>query len=125
MNRSGGQDRQTCAELLPSVSRTFALTIRVLPRPLRDPVTIAYLLCRIADLLEDATAGDPETRIAGLEALAHALADARLRGEDLAHALDGAEGIALQDPSDLHLLRCRLPVMRAYRSEERRVGKEC
>ena len=41
------------------VSRTFALTIRVLPGPLRDPVTVAYLLCRLADLLEDAIALRP------------------------------------------------------------------
>ena len=40
-------------ELLPGVSRTFALTIPQLPEPLRVPVTNAYLLCRIADTIED------------------------------------------------------------------------
>lgn len=39
--------------LLPGVSRTFALTIPQLPRPLRIAVTNAYLLCRIADTVED------------------------------------------------------------------------
>ncbi len=39
--------------LLPGVSRTFALTIPQLPEPLAAVVTNAYLLCRIADTIED------------------------------------------------------------------------
>ena len=39
--------------LLPGVSRTFALTIPQLPEALRVPVTNAYLLCRLADTIED------------------------------------------------------------------------
>ena len=41
------------AGILPGVSRTFALTIPQLPHPLRDVVGNAYLLCRIADTIED------------------------------------------------------------------------
>ncbi len=40
-------------EILPRVSRTFALTIPQLPKPLRRVVTNFYLLCRIADTIED------------------------------------------------------------------------
>jgi farnesyl-diphosphate farnesyltransferase len=40
-------------EMLQGVSRSFALTIPHLPPPLRSPVTTAYLLCRIADTIED------------------------------------------------------------------------
>jgi farnesyl-diphosphate farnesyltransferase len=40
-------------EILPHVSRTFALTIPQLPVALRTAVTSAYLLCRIADTIED------------------------------------------------------------------------
>jgi farnesyl-diphosphate farnesyltransferase len=43
--------------LLPEVSRTFALNIPVLPKPLDLVVTVAYLLCRIADTLEDEGVG--------------------------------------------------------------------
>lgn len=39
--------------ILPGVSRTFALTIPQLPADLRDVVANAYLLCRIADAIED------------------------------------------------------------------------
>lgn len=42
-----------CRSVLSSVSRTFALTIPVLPSSLADTVTCAYLLCRIADTIED------------------------------------------------------------------------
>ncbi|RMH11927.1 MAG: squalene/phytoene synthase family protein [Gemmatimonadetes bacterium] len=41
------------APLLQGVSRTFALTIPVLPGRLRDVVGNAYLLCRIVDTIED------------------------------------------------------------------------
>ncbi len=40
-------------QILPLVSRTFALTIPQLPAGLCTPVTSAYLLCRIADTIED------------------------------------------------------------------------
>lgn len=40
-------------EILQHVSRTFALTIPQLPEGLRSAVTSAYLLCRIADTIED------------------------------------------------------------------------
>jgi len=43
-----------CREILPAVSRTFALSIRLLPGELGAAVRDAYLLCRIADTLEDA-----------------------------------------------------------------------
>jgi farnesyl-diphosphate farnesyltransferase len=45
--------------ILPGVSRTFALTIPELPEALRTSVTNAYLLCRIADTIEDEPALSP------------------------------------------------------------------
>jgi farnesyl-diphosphate farnesyltransferase len=49
-------------QILPHVSRTFALTIPQLPPALNIPVTSAYLLCRIADTIEDEPAlSAPET----------------------------------------------------------------
>ena len=43
----------TCWQILPAVSRSFAMVIRWLPRGLDDAVMVSYLLCRIADTLED------------------------------------------------------------------------
>jgi farnesyl-diphosphate farnesyltransferase len=42
-----------CREILPAVSRTFALSIRLLPGDLGAAVRCAYLICRIADTIED------------------------------------------------------------------------
>jgi len=48
--------------ILPKVSRTFALTIPQLPPVLRRAVTNAYLLCRIADTIEDEPALSAEQK---------------------------------------------------------------
>lgn len=63
---SPGDALAFCRRVLPSVSRTFALNIPMLPPPLDDAVTIVYLLCRIADTLEDEGAGDIEALRAAL-----------------------------------------------------------
>lgn len=68
-------DRQN--ELLPGVSRTFALTIPQLPVPLREAVTNAYLLCRIADTVEDATVVDEDAKAALHEVFLSVLAGRR------------------------------------------------
>ncbi len=46
-------DSMFCAGILPQVSRTFALSIEALPMGLREPIRVAYLLCRIVDSIED------------------------------------------------------------------------
>lgn len=55
---------QFCAAILPAVSRTFALGIKVLPGALGQAVLDAYLLCRIADTVEDAPGIDPQVKAA-------------------------------------------------------------
>jgi farnesyl-diphosphate farnesyltransferase len=53
-----------CTAILPAVSRTFALGIKALPGALGQAVLDAYLLCRIADTVEDAPGIDPEVKAA-------------------------------------------------------------
>ena len=53
LNDIPGDDIAYQDAILPGVSRTFALTIPVLPAKLADVVTNAYLLCRLADTIED------------------------------------------------------------------------
>jgi len=48
------------SRILPGVSRSFALTIPRLPPELSTSVTNAYLLCRIADTIEDDVNLSPE-----------------------------------------------------------------
>uniref|UniRef100_B8HMB9 Squalene/phytoene synthase n=1 Tax=Cyanothece sp. (strain PCC 7425 / ATCC 29141) TaxID=395961 RepID=B8HMB9_CYAP4 len=58
-----------CQEILPEVSRTFALSIRFLPGNLGRAVLCAYLLCRIADTIEDDPVATVETKIFLLDLL--------------------------------------------------------
>jgi len=62
---------QYCLDTLPRVSRTFAPTIRMLPKGLNVPVTVAYLLCRIADTVEDSDALSVEEKKNMLTIFAH------------------------------------------------------
>jgi farnesyl-diphosphate farnesyltransferase len=54
------------AGLLQRTSRTFALTIPMLPDPLQTQVAVAYLLFRIIDTFEDATLWEPQRRVKAL-----------------------------------------------------------
>lgn len=60
-------EAQYCREVLPGVSRTFALGIELLREPLRDEIAIAYLICRILDTVEDTTTLPGDDRAAVLD----------------------------------------------------------
>lgn len=60
-------------DLLEKTSRTFALSIPRLPQPTRREVTVAYLLFRIADTLEDAASWPRDRRVAELAAFGELL----------------------------------------------------
>jgi farnesyl-diphosphate farnesyltransferase len=53
--------------LLRATSRTFSLCIPLLPQPVRNQVTIAYLLFRIADTFEDASDRSVADRVRALD----------------------------------------------------------
>jgi farnesyl-diphosphate farnesyltransferase len=56
--------------VLRSVSRSFYLSLRILPRPLRDPLSLAYLLARATDTIADTPAPSVELRAKALQELA-------------------------------------------------------
>ena len=62
-------------DILPAVSRTFALSIRFLPGTLGRAVMTAYLLCRIADTIEDDGATDAARKEELFDAFRRALDD--------------------------------------------------
>ncbi|GAA0847309.1 phytoene/squalene synthase family protein [Cupriavidus pauculus] len=68
--------------LLKGVSRSFYLTLRVLPVGMRDPVGLAYLLARAADTIADTALIPPAQRLDLLLALRRSI-----HGEDDGHAL--------------------------------------
>ena len=67
--------------ILRSVSRSFYLSIRFLPRKLRDPVALAYLLARATDTIADTTDVDAAIRLTELSRLA-----ALIQGENVAES---------------------------------------
>ena len=60
-------------ELLKRVSRSFYLTIRVLPRDMRRPISAAYLLARAADIIADTRAVHSPGRLEVLRALRNSI----------------------------------------------------
>jgi farnesyl-diphosphate farnesyltransferase len=77
-----------CRTILPRVSRTFALSVRVLPGELGRAVLAAYLLCRIADTIEDAPDLGSELKAATLDRLTLCFDDSNVcapLAADLAH----------------------------------------
>ena len=93
--------------ILPDVSRTFAISIRFLPGTLGRSVLVAYLLCRIADTIEDDNTTSPARRAELLEAFLAALDDAARADAfpALAAQLKGdAAHLALVARSDLVLV---------------------
>jgi farnesyl-diphosphate farnesyltransferase len=100
-------------DILPGVSRSFALSLRVLPRPLRRPFGVTYLVARAADTIADTRALAPAKRLAALHALRDALGD-----ETGAPAIPGEPPAGGQTAAEQALL-ARLPeVLGAYRALE-------
>jgi phytoene/squalene synthetase len=84
-------DKLFVDNFIPRVSRTFALAIKFLPPRLRHAVFAAYLLCRVADTIEDSPAIRPM--------------DKRDRLLRLRNMLSGAAGGGPLRPDDIALLR--------------------
>ena len=98
-------------EILPSVSRTFALSIRVLPGQLGAAVNCAYLLCRIADTIEDEPSM-PAPDKAGLFDRMLACFDDAAAADRFPELVAGMTG----DPAHLRLIHHTDLVFVAYRA---------
>jgi len=92
------EDLRFARGMLPLVSRTFAPAIEVLPASLAAPVRLSYLLCRVADTIEDTHAIPARIRSAWLFRFASLLsADADPKGaaallaQEIAQGLDGGK----------------------------------
>lgn len=60
-------ERALGGQLLASVSRSFYLTLKALPKELREPLSLAYLLARTADTIADTAAVSAEVRLSCLK----------------------------------------------------------
>ncbi len=81
MTASSADDLRYQDAILRDVSRTFALTIPQLPDRLRVVVGNAYLLCRIADTIEDSPALTIEQKLAFSQAFAEIVEGLRAVGD--------------------------------------------
>mgnify|MGYP000143156212 CR=1 FL=1 len=98
-------------QLLEKVSRSFGLSIRLLPPRLQEPVGLAYLLARTTDTVADATAVAAAKRLALLDSLQHAI-DTPQDQPQLALALqDFARHI--EDPHEQKLLQHGQAILQA------------
>ena len=79
----------TLQQLLIRSSRTFAVGIEILPEPLRGEITVAYLLLRVSDYLEDNQELGAGDKVALLLAWRHVLGGEEEPGE-LVERLAGA-----------------------------------
>jgi farnesyl-diphosphate farnesyltransferase len=106
-------DRDDCYALLPKVSRTFALNIRILPGELRPSVTVAYLLFRLADTVEDCPGLDPDSKGELFEALVERL---ETRGPLLLPRSSESRLLAAVRPAEAELVRRGETVFRVFSS---------
>src|SRR5262245_28191930 len=72
--------------LLRQVSRSFYLSLAVLPRSLREPIGLAYLLARAADTVTDTRLLPRDERLGHLETLRRACAGELVDVRTLARA---------------------------------------
>ena len=97
--------RHSLRDLLKGVSRSFYLTLTVLPPSMRGPLGVGYLLARAADTIADTRIIPAPDRVASLDLFRHELdfpTPSRL--SDIAAALTGPT----QNPAERTLLD-RLP----------------
>jgi len=98
-------------DLLEKTSRTFALSIPMLPEPTRRHVGIAYLLFRVADTFEDAARWPRAKRLAALDDLARLLESP---GGERPASTRWLADVPVSHAGYLELLRETPAVMEAY-----------
>ncbi|HJO02769.1 MAG TPA: squalene/phytoene synthase family protein [Acidobacteriota bacterium] len=100
-------------DLLEKTSRTFALSIPMLPEPTRRELGIAYLLFRIADTFEDASEWDRQQRIDALEEFMSLVREPdEQRAGELGHRWEAS--VPIDHPGYLELLGESAAVIREY-----------
>src|SRR5262245_23191824 len=91
-------------DLLERTSRTFALSIPLLPEPTRNAVSLAYLWFRVVDTLEDAPSWSRDERMRALGEFAD-LAQSPNAERAKASSRAWLERAPTSDPGCLDLLR--------------------
>ena len=112
--------------VLQSVSRTYALTIPVLPEGLRNVVGKPILLCRIADTIED----EPDLSLARKQTLWERFVEGRIGRDDAASfARDLSAALSPATPEPEHDLTANtariVRVTAGFRPRQRTAIERC
>lgn len=81
-------ERELGGNLLASVSRSFYLSIKVLPAPVRRVIALGYLLARASDTIADTVDAPVAARLENLDAFRRSITERRLGG--LPHLINPA-----------------------------------
>lgn len=92
--------------LLKEVSRSFYLTLRVLPEPIRPQISLAYLLARASDTIADTAVVDRRRRLELLKGMQRG--EMRAVAELVQHQALPAERILLQRLGDCQAMLAQL-----------------
>lgn len=104
------------APLLASVSRSFFLSLRFLPEPLRQPLGLAYLLARTSDTIADASGAPLEKRLRALDRFNEALTHEAAAPHPGASPWDSSlAGLECDHPAEQHLLQKSAAILQCYR----------
>jgi len=90
-------------QLLPRVSRSFYLSLRVLPQSVRQPIGLAYLFCRAADTIADTALLPRDLRLSYLDQYRAAFGEA---GPATVTDLQQHLTVQQHNPAERELLAC-------------------
>jgi farnesyl-diphosphate farnesyltransferase len=106
--------------LLRETSRSFHLTLRILPSPVRSQIGLAYLLARATDTIADTELVPVAQRLEALAALKARILGTRSEPLDLSPLLPVASGSPPSDPEQrlLQRLEAAVEVLRLLSKED-------
>lgn len=107
------ETRELEGDVLKGVSRSFYLSLRFLPAPMRRPAGIAYLLARASDTIADSATIPAAERMAFLDLQASQV-------DGLCEAIPWPQNLidGTPDPKEKRLLESHVPILRALRGIE-------
>lgn len=98
-------EKELGGKLLASVSRSFYLTLKALPKALREPISLAYLLARTADTMADTVEVPEEVRMQCLRVFEGLIQEPNRAVEaELSELLEREFAIYQQDAAEKRLM---------------------
>jgi farnesyl-diphosphate farnesyltransferase len=106
-------ERELGRVVLKGVSRSFYLSLRILPAPMRTPAGIAYLLARASDTIADSATIPAVERMAFLDLYARQIEGSTDAAPWPQHLIDGTP-----DPKEKRLLEKHVDILEILRGSD-------